>query len=81
VVVPRQLAAKDLVKILDGGNPTVLPAWDPMVCPRSGFLGGYELTFLCRVRLLECSRCEPELGWVFSYMICMGAGVNAIRFC
>jgi len=30
VVVPRQLAAKDLVKVLDGGNPTVLPAWDPM---------------------------------------------------
>lgn len=31
VVIPRQLAPKDLVKILDGGNPTVLPAWDPMV--------------------------------------------------
>ncbi|QRV79080.1 bleomycin hydrolase [Ceratobasidium sp. AG-Ba] len=30
VVVPRQLAAKDLTKILDGGKPTVLPAWDPM---------------------------------------------------
>ena len=31
VVIPRQLAAKDLVKVLDGGKPTVLPAWDPMV--------------------------------------------------
>ncbi|KAG8749395.1 hypothetical protein FRC11_011371, partial [Ceratobasidium sp. 423] len=30
VVVPRQLAARDLVKVLDGGNPVVLPAWDPM---------------------------------------------------
>ncbi|QRV79081.1 bleomycin hydrolase [Ceratobasidium sp. AG-Ba] len=30
VVVPRQLAAKDLTKILDDGKPTVLPAWDPM---------------------------------------------------
>jgi len=30
VVIPRQLAPKDLVKVLDGGNPTVLPAWDPM---------------------------------------------------
>ncbi|KAG8773518.1 hypothetical protein FRC12_002494, partial [Ceratobasidium sp. 428] len=30
VVVPRQLASKDLIKVLDGGNPTVLPAWDPM---------------------------------------------------
>ncbi|CAE6445273.1 unnamed protein product [Rhizoctonia solani] len=30
VVVPRQLASRDLVKVLDGGNPVVLPAWDPM---------------------------------------------------
>ncbi|ELU38480.1 bleomycin hydrolase [Rhizoctonia solani AG-1 IA] len=30
LVVPRQLASRDLVKVLDGGNPVVLPAWDPM---------------------------------------------------
>jgi len=26
------LVAKDLIKVLDDGNATVLPAWDPMVC-------------------------------------------------
>ncbi|KDN38583.1 hypothetical protein RSAG8_09370, partial [Rhizoctonia solani AG-8 WAC10335] len=30
VVVPRQLAPRDLVKVLDGGKAVVLPAWDPM---------------------------------------------------
>jgi len=25
------LVAKDLIKVLDDGNATVLPAWDPMV--------------------------------------------------
>ncbi|KAJ7502730.1 peptidase C1B, bleomycin hydrolase [Mycena galericulata] len=30
VVVPRALAPKDLVKVYDGGDAVVLPAWDPM---------------------------------------------------
>jgi len=30
VVIPRSLVPKDLIKVLDDGNPTVLPAWDPM---------------------------------------------------
>lgn len=30
IVVPRGLAAKNLVKIFDSGNAVVLPAWDPM---------------------------------------------------
>ncbi|KAJ7733775.1 peptidase C1B bleomycin hydrolase [Mycena maculata] len=30
VVVPRVLAPKDLVKVFDGGDAVVLPAWDPM---------------------------------------------------
>lgn len=34
VVVPRELADKDLVAVLDGGDASVLPAWDPMVCSR-----------------------------------------------
>jgi hypothetical protein len=28
----QTLVATDLIKVLDDGNPTVLPAWDPMVC-------------------------------------------------
>ncbi|KAG8771249.1 hypothetical protein FRC15_003543 [Serendipita sp. 397] len=30
VVIPRSLAPKDLVAVLDKGEATVLPAWDPM---------------------------------------------------
>ncbi|EPQ52974.1 peptidase C1B, bleomycin hydrolase [Gloeophyllum trabeum ATCC 11539] len=30
VVVPKSFAPKELVKVLEAGNPTVLPAWDPM---------------------------------------------------
>jgi len=30
VVVPHELADKDLVAVLDGGDASVLPAWDPM---------------------------------------------------
>jgi bleomycin hydrolase len=30
VVIPRPLLPKDLIKVLDDGNPIVLPAWDPM---------------------------------------------------
>lgn len=30
VVVPKALAPKDLVKVFEGGEKTVLPAWDPM---------------------------------------------------
>ena len=31
VVVPRNIAPKNLVSILDKGDAKVLPAWDPMV--------------------------------------------------
>ena len=31
VVVPRALAPKELVKVFDQGEKTVLPPWDPMV--------------------------------------------------
>ena len=27
----QSLVPKELIKVLDDGNPTVLPAWDPMV--------------------------------------------------
>ncbi|KAI1794165.1 peptidase C1B bleomycin hydrolase [Ganoderma leucocontextum] len=30
VVVPKQLAPRELVKVFDGGEKVVLPAWDPM---------------------------------------------------
>ncbi|KAF9790893.1 peptidase C1B bleomycin hydrolase [Thelephora terrestris] len=30
IVVPKALAPKDLVKVYEDGNPTVLAAWDPM---------------------------------------------------
>jgi bleomycin hydrolase len=30
IVVPKALAPKELVKVYEGGNPHVLPAWDPM---------------------------------------------------
>lgn len=30
VVIPRKLAAVEHLKVLDGGNPTVYPPWDPM---------------------------------------------------
>lgn len=30
VVVPKKLAEKKSVEILEGGNPVVLPSWDPM---------------------------------------------------
>jgi Peptidase C1-like family len=32
VVVPKALAPKDLVKVYESGEMTVLPPWDPMVC-------------------------------------------------
>lgn len=44
VVIPRQLAPKDLVKVLDGGNPTVLPAWDPMV--RLAYFADFKLMLI-----------------------------------
>ena len=28
----QSLVPKDLIKVLDDGNPTILPAWDLMVC-------------------------------------------------
>ena len=28
----QSIVPKDLIKVLDDGNPTILPAWDPMVC-------------------------------------------------
>lgn len=31
VVVPKQLAPKELVKVFEAGEKVVLPAWDPMV--------------------------------------------------
>lgn len=31
VVIPAAVAEKKYVDILKGGNPTVLPAWDPLV--------------------------------------------------
>lgn len=31
VVVPRSLADKDFVEILDKGDATTFPPWDPMV--------------------------------------------------
>ena len=31
VVIPKQLAPKDLVKVFEGEERVVLPAWDPMV--------------------------------------------------
>lgn len=31
VVVHKSFAPKDLVKVLESGDPVVLPAWDPMV--------------------------------------------------
>lgn len=30
----QSVVPKDLIKILDDGNPTILPVWDPMVCFR-----------------------------------------------
>ena len=32
VVVPKQLADKDLLKVFQSKEMTVLPPWDPMVC-------------------------------------------------
>ena len=32
VVVPKALAPKELVKIFEGEERSVLPPWDPMVC-------------------------------------------------
>ena len=31
VVIPKALAPKELVKVFESGECTVLPAWDPMV--------------------------------------------------
>jgi aminopeptidase C len=31
VVVPKVLAPKELVKVLESGDKVVLPPWDPMV--------------------------------------------------
>jgi aminopeptidase C len=31
VVVPKTLAPKELVKVLEGDDKVVLPPWDPMV--------------------------------------------------
>ena len=33
VVVPKALAPKELVKVFESGEKTVLPPWDPMVRP------------------------------------------------
>lgn len=32
VVVPKALAPKELVKVYESGEKTLLPLWDPMVC-------------------------------------------------
>jgi bleomycin hydrolase len=32
VVVPKQLADKDLLKVFQSKEKVVLPPWDPMVC-------------------------------------------------
>lgn len=33
VVIPKALAPKELVKVFEGSERVVLPAWDPMVSP------------------------------------------------
>ena len=33
VVIPKALAPKELVKVFEGSERIVLPAWDPMVSP------------------------------------------------
>ena len=60
VVVPKQLADKDLLKVFQSKEMTVLPPWDPMVCYTHFLL---ELFFFnisfgaCRVLLPEMTEC------------------------
>ena len=35
--MPKALAPKDLVKVVEGEERIVLPPWDPMVCSVLGF--------------------------------------------
>jgi hypothetical protein len=52
VVVPRALAAKELVRVFDSGEQVVLPPWNPMVRFCSLRLRSL-MDGLCRVPLLE----------------------------
>ena len=53
----QSLVPKDLIKVLDDGNPTVLPAWDPMVC---------SFPFSARRRWLGLATQGSLAWWVMS---------------
>lgn len=71
IVVPRQLAPKDLVEIFDSGSPIVLPPWDPMA---SALIAVYYVTSSmisfsgCSCVNLYSGRKLP--GFIFLYLCC-----------
>jgi len=60
VVIPRQLADRDLLKIFDSGEKVVLPPWDPMVRLSSIIYAKHKLTS----GLTSMIHRAPLLDWI-----------------
>ena len=76
VVIPKALAPKELVKVFEGAERTVLPPWDPMVSGRC------SLAWWCGRMLIWASRArwrDQEDG-MYSYRGCTGI-YTYVRHC